>query len=116
MFSAYFNHSAQGAVPHANIDTVEDCANLCSSKPECIAFDFDENDPPYQNCHCWIHDNPNIEIKDHTGVTHYPRGTCPDQSNYIILLLFYSTQCHKSIWMKDNRMIIVYNGMCVCVF
>ena len=87
-FSGQFEHNADGAVPHygTELETVDGCAELCQSMPECIAIDFDRNNPPYKNARCWIHDNPGLVVKEQAAVDHYKKGKCngPRKHNFVI--------------------------------
>ncbi len=53
---------------------------MCVSRPDCAAFDFDRNDPPYKNAHCWIHSDTSIVMKKQPDVDHYRRDTCYSES------------------------------------
>ena len=59
--------------------TVAECAELCQSLPECIAFDYDRNLPPYKNSRCWIHDDSSIVMKEQPAVDHYVKGPCKSE-------------------------------------
>ena len=74
-------HNAEGATLHKSITDRKSCANLCISTPECVAFDYDYNDPPYKGANCWIHDNPNLKIKTQPHVDHYTRDVCQKDSS-----------------------------------
>merc|ERR1711893_334798 len=63
-FKGYIEHNAEGATPHYGYETVAACADLCRETIDCIAFDFDRNEPPYKNARCWIHDDPSIVMKE----------------------------------------------------
>lgn len=76
----YFEHNAEGATPYHYIETVEDCASLCRSLPQCNAFDYDKNDPPFKNSKCWIHDDLNIVMKKQHGVDHHVKQACQGMS------------------------------------
>ncbi len=73
-FSHQTGHNAEGAYPVHDIETVAGCSDLCRNTPECLAFDFDRNNPPYKNARCWIHDNPGLVVKEQPAVDHYTRG------------------------------------------
>ena len=75
-FDGFAEHNAEGATPHYGYETVDECADLCRKTPECIAFDFDRNLPPYKNARCWIHDDTSIVMKEQPAVDHYVRKPC----------------------------------------
>ena len=75
-FERFVEHNAEGATPYHDIETVADCADFCRSLSECIAFDYDRNEPPYKNARCWIHDDPSIVMKKQSAVTHFVVEPC----------------------------------------
>ncbi len=104
-FSVYFEHNAEGATPDDNIVTIHECAKKCRSSKDCVAFDFDYNDDPHKDARCWIHDNPQIKMKQLLGVAHYPRNTCVNKIRKLSLYLFINNSnvsflCDRRQWMK----------------
>ncbi len=71
-----FDANAEGAKPYSEFSTVEECASMCQATTDCVAFDFDRNDNPYNNTHCWIHYNVNIEMKRQKAVDHFEKRDC----------------------------------------
>ena len=75
------NHNAHGGFPVHDIFTVAGCSDLCRETAMCVGFDWDLNDPPYQDARCWIHNELTyIEVVEQVGVTHYSRVPCPFSS------------------------------------
>ena len=79
-FDGHYEHNAEGATPHYGFETVTACADLCRETPDCIAFDFDRNNPPYKDARCWIHDDLSIVMKEQPAVDHYVRIPCAASS------------------------------------
>ncbi len=77
-FAVMFDANAEGASPYSEFSTVEECAAKCQSTTDCVAFDFDRNDNPYENSHCWIHYDANIIIKKQMVVDHFEKRDCGD--------------------------------------
>ncbi len=50
---------------------------MCYAMQDCVAFDYDPQDPPHKRANCWIHDKPNIIMKQQMDVNHYLKGLCP---------------------------------------
>ena len=76
-FDSAYEHNAEGAKPYKKMKTVEACADLCREIPDCVAFDFDRNEPPYKNSRCWIHTDGDLVVKEQPAVDHYTRLECP---------------------------------------
>ena len=72
-YEVFLETNAEGAKPHKEITTVKACAEKCNSKKNCIAFDFDRNDPPNEGARCWIHTDPKIVRKSQPAVDHHIR-------------------------------------------
>ncbi len=83
----YFDHNAEGASQHSTIKTVKECSQICLTNPDCVGFDFDRNDSPYKNTHCWIHDDINMVIKRQSYVDHYKKDTCQEQTRKILQII-----------------------------
>ena len=85
-YSVQYEHNAEGAYPvyGEDVESVDGCTELCQSIPECLAFDYDRNEPPYKNARCWIHDNPALVVKQQPAVDHYSRGKCQEPSMFTI--------------------------------
>ncbi len=81
-FTVYFEHNAEGATPYPTVRSVEECASLCRAVPQCVAFDYDRNDPPFENSKCWIHSDVNIVMKKQHAVDHHIKRSC--QGNLIL--------------------------------
>ena len=75
-FSVLVDQHAEYAYPVHEIESVEDCAQLCQNIPECLAFDYDRNLPPFKNSRCWIHDVAGRPIIEVEGVDHYKKQPC----------------------------------------
>ncbi len=73
-FEKYNEHNAEGATPYRDMQSVDDCADLCHYLHDCVAFDYDRSKSPYRNTRCWIHDNPSIVMKEQPHVDHYAKG------------------------------------------
>merc|ERR1719431_1748882 len=48
------NHMSYGT-PYPEIDTECACLELCDANATCRGIDFNFDNPPYQNSHCWLH-------------------------------------------------------------
>jgi len=48
-----------------------DCKDLCINDDNCIGFDFNNDDPPYQDSSCWIHTVDGDLIDPSMDVNHY---------------------------------------------
>ena len=70
--------NVEGATPYHEYESLEDCQDLCRKMPECLAIDYDRNDPPYKNSRCWIHDEESLVsgTKPQPAVDHYTRVPC----------------------------------------
>ncbi len=93
-FSGMVEHNAEGATPFDKYTTVQECADLCRETLECVAFDYDRNEPPYKNARCWIHDNPGLVVKEQSAVDHYTRIPCdygPGIGVFSIIILLFNT-------------------------
>lgn len=77
-------HNAEGGTLYHGISSVSKCAEFCMKIPECVAFDFDKNDPPFKNARCWIHENSKCMVKKQALVDHYSRNVCSDKDGKIV--------------------------------
>ena len=84
-FTKFANHNANTATPYPEVREVEKCLDLCRENPDCIAVDYDRNEPPYKNAPCWIHTDKGIVMKPQPKVDHYVRGnlTCSESMSIL---------------------------------
>ncbi len=76
-FDSHPERNADGGSPQRGFESVSACADRCRELPECVAFDYDRNDPPYREARCWIHNNSQLKVKEQPAVDHYTRIFCP---------------------------------------
>ena len=70
-FTIEKDSNADGATPYPLVTSEDDCAKLCKHTHNCVAFDYDNNDPPLSNTRCWIHDKANLAVEAKTGINHH---------------------------------------------
>ncbi len=92
-FEGQVETNVEGATPYHDYESLEDCQDLCRKMPECLAIDYDRNDPPYKNSRCWIHDEESLVsgTKPQPAVDHYTRVPCNQGPGMQTLLISYCT-------------------------
>ena len=119
-FTFLMNHNANGASPYQGITSVSECAKTCMRTPNCTAFDYDRNDPPYKNAHCWIHNGTNFEVKVQHAVDHYTMGSCTSriEGKYCVI---YDTRnilrmitAQSPVLYNNSRRLTIYTFIIDC--
>merc|ERR1712121_15039 len=71
-FEEYPNkHISYGTPVDGVMTSVCDCASICLSDHNCIGFDFNNEDAPFQGASCWIHTTHGDLIDPFMDVTHF---------------------------------------------
>jgi len=72
-FESNDNRHVSYGIPHKDITTLCDCMKKCVENNECKGVDYNFDDPPYQDTHCWIHEQEGELIEPYMDVSHFTK-------------------------------------------
>merc|ERR1712168_742074 len=60
-------------IPIKDAETSCACMEACRADNDCKAFDYNHDEPPYQNVHCWLHHEEGLQLPPFMHVTHFDK-------------------------------------------